>query len=221
MRLILVRHGQTPSNVAGLLDTAPPGPGLTDLGLRQAAALPGALGRKQIDAIFASNQLRAQQTAAPLATARGLDVGVLSGLREIAAGDLEMAADADSIHRYIGTLWSWLDGHLERRIPGGPNGFQMLERFDAAIDEIVAAVGGNGAAVAMSHGAAIRVWAASRARSADSDAPDGQRLGRHLDNTGAVELRRGARGTWTIVSWRSEAIGGKALDAATDSGPTT
>ncbi len=221
MKLILVRHGQTPSNVAGRLDTEPPGPGLTDLGRRQAAAIPPALGGQSIDAIFASNQLRAQQTAAPLATARGLDVGVLAGLREIAAGDLEMAGDADSIHRYIGTLWSWLDGDLERRIPGGPNGFQMLERFDAAIDEIVATVGDDGAAVAMSHGAAIRVWATSRTMSTDPDAPSGRRLDRHLDNTGAVELRRDARGSWTLVSWRSEAIGGKALDAATDSGPTT
>ena len=39
MRLTLVRHGQTPSNVLGLLDTAPPGPGLTDLGQLQAASV--------------------------------------------------------------------------------------------------------------------------------------------------------------------------------------
>ena len=31
MRLVLIRHGQTPSNVCGLLDTAPPGPGLTHI----------------------------------------------------------------------------------------------------------------------------------------------------------------------------------------------
>lgn len=214
MRLILLRHGQTPSNVAGVLDTAPPGPGLTDLGRRQAAAVPEALAAQPIDAIFASNQLRALQTASPLADARRLDVAVLSGLREIAAGDLEMAGDADSIHCYIGTLMSWLDGDLARRIPGGPNGFQMLERFDAAIDGIVREVGGAGSAVAVSHGAAIRVWATSRAVSGPD--PD---LHRHLDNTGAVVLDRAAAGDWRVVSWSSEAIGGKALDAATDSGP--
>ncbi|MCM1975585.1 histidine phosphatase family protein, partial [Streptomyces sp. G1] len=37
MRLLLVRHGQTPTNVDYLLDTAVPGPGLTELGLAQAA----------------------------------------------------------------------------------------------------------------------------------------------------------------------------------------
>ena len=29
MRILFVRHGQTPANVRGLLDTAAPGPGLT------------------------------------------------------------------------------------------------------------------------------------------------------------------------------------------------
>ena len=35
MRLLLIRHGETPGNVLGQLDTAHPGPGLTDLGERQ------------------------------------------------------------------------------------------------------------------------------------------------------------------------------------------
>ena len=35
-RLHLVRHGQTPSNVAGALDTALPGAPLTELGREQA-----------------------------------------------------------------------------------------------------------------------------------------------------------------------------------------
>ncbi|POC80683.1 histidine phosphatase family protein, partial [Vibrio vulnificus] len=43
MRLILIRHGQTESNVHRLLDTAMPGPGLTELGQQQAAGLVSAL----------------------------------------------------------------------------------------------------------------------------------------------------------------------------------
>jgi broad specificity phosphatase PhoE len=54
MRLLLVRHGQTPSNVRSLLDTAVPGPGLTELGERQAAAPPEALAGEDIDALYAS-----------------------------------------------------------------------------------------------------------------------------------------------------------------------
>ncbi|MFI5427738.1 histidine phosphatase family protein [Aeromicrobium sp. UC242_57] len=39
MRLILIRHGQTPANVDGVLESTVPGPGLTELGLEQAAEL--------------------------------------------------------------------------------------------------------------------------------------------------------------------------------------
>jgi probable phosphoglycerate mutase len=229
VKLILVRHGQTPSNVAGLLDTAPPGPGLTETGLLQAEAVPAALAAQPIDAIFASNQTRAQQTAAPLAIARRLEVSVLAGLREVGAGDLEMAGDADSVHRYIGTLISWLDGDLRSRIPGGPNGFDFLERYDAAVatiaDGIIGAAGPNGVAVAVSHGAAIRAWAAIRA--ANPLATAGPGLGhRHLDNTGAVMLEGDGNGAWQVLDWRTEAlgsavVGGGTLDQPEASGPAT
>lgn len=87
MKLWLIRHGQTPSNVLGLLDTAVPGPGLTDLGLEQAAAIPDALRDQQLSTVFASSQTRAQLTAAPLAADRKLPVQVRPGLREVSAGD--------------------------------------------------------------------------------------------------------------------------------------
>ena len=43
MRLLLIRHAQTPYNITGALDTAYPGAELTELGQRQARALPGGL----------------------------------------------------------------------------------------------------------------------------------------------------------------------------------
>ena len=72
MRVLLIRHGQTPANVAGSLDTTLPGPGLTDLGLAQADAIPEAVGGEEIGAVFASRALRAQLTATPLAQSLGL-----------------------------------------------------------------------------------------------------------------------------------------------------
>ena len=53
MRLLLIRHGQTPANVLGQLDTARPGPGFTPLGERQAAMTPRALRERQIAAVAA------------------------------------------------------------------------------------------------------------------------------------------------------------------------
>nr|WP_284288846.1 histidine phosphatase family protein [Angustibacter aerolatus] len=91
MRLILVRHGQTPSNVQRLLDTAVPGADLTDLGRQQAERVPTGLADEPVEAVYASTLVRTQQTAGPLAAALGLDVQVRDGLREITAGDLEPA----------------------------------------------------------------------------------------------------------------------------------
>lgn len=90
MRLYLIRHGQTPSNVQRLLDTGEPGPGLTELGRQQAEALPEALAGAGIEALYASSLVRTQLTARPLADALGLEPAIRPGLREIGAGDLEM-----------------------------------------------------------------------------------------------------------------------------------
>src|SRR6478609_3341624 len=144
MRLLLIRHGETPGNVLGQLDTAHPGPGLTDLGERQAAALARSLANEQIDLLFASSLVRTQITAAPLAAARGLDVEVLEGLREIEAGSLEKLTDRESHLRYLRTVFAWAAGDLDRRMPAGPSGHDFFERYDASIARIAAAAAGGG-----------------------------------------------------------------------------
>src|SRR5690606_5754760 len=82
MRLTLIRHGQTPSNVRGLLDTGAPGPGLTALGAAQAAALPRLLDGSPIDGVYVSTLIRTHRTAEPFAAARALDPVELPGVHE-------------------------------------------------------------------------------------------------------------------------------------------
>ena len=55
------------------------------------------------------------------------------GLREIAAGELEMLGDEASIRRYLQTIGAWMSGDLELRMPGGPPGAEELDRFDAVV----------------------------------------------------------------------------------------
>lgn len=217
MRLILIRHGQTPSNVLGLLDTAPPGPGLTDLGFEQAAAIPQALAGERIDAMFASNLTRTQLTAAPLARARGLAVPVRDGIREVAAGDLEMRGDLDAVHAYLAVVGQWLDGRVDVRMPGGAgeSAVEVLGRFDSVVDEAATAVPVDGTAVLVSHGAAIRIWAAARS----DNLPDNFGAVNNLRNTGVVILDGEPGSGWTAVSWTDAAIGGPALDDPGESGP--
>src|SRR3978361_2126362 len=97
MRLLLIRHGQTLANVLGQLNTRKPGPGLTAIGEKQAAAVPGALQDEQVGAVFASTLIRTQITARPLSEELGVPVTVLDSLREIEAGDLEDLTDAPSV----------------------------------------------------------------------------------------------------------------------------
>ncbi|MCX4574647.1 histidine phosphatase family protein [Streptomyces sp. NBC_01571] len=213
MRLILVRHGQTPSNVEFLLDTATPGPGLTALGEKQAAALPQALADEKIDALYASTLTRAQLTAAPLAAARGLEVRVREGIRELSAGDLEMLrGDTKEARAYLTTAFAWASGETALRMPGGESGTEALGRFDAVVAE--AAESAAGAVAMVSHGAAIRVWTAARARNVEVSFATGHRL----DNTDVVILEGSPEDGWTAVSWA-----GTPLDEAAsgrESGPT-
>ena len=200
MRLLLIRHGQTPGNVLGQLDTAHPGPGLTDLGLQQAAALAETLREESIEAIYASTLVRTQLTAGPLSNRRRLDVEVRSGLHEIEAGELESRSDRESIRRYLETVYAWGLGDLATAMPGGPDGHAFFGRFDAEIAGISAS--GAQVAAAVSHGAAIRVWVASRARNiSPSFAAENA-----LDNTGVVELEGSATKGWTLLKWAGRSL---------------
>ncbi|WP_018571754.1 histidine phosphatase family protein [Streptomyces sp. PsTaAH-124] len=198
MRLLLVRHGETPSNVASLLDTAAPGPGLTALGTRQAAALSEALADEDIEALYASTLVRTQLTAAPLAAARGLGVHIRDGIRELAAGDLEREpGDTQRGRLYLRTVLAWADGERALRMPGpgGESGTEVLARYDAVVAE---AAGSGARTVAMvSHGAAIRLWTAVRARNLDADFA----AAHPLRNTGVVVLEGSPGDGWRALSW--------------------
>jgi probable phosphoglycerate mutase len=189
MRLILVRHGRTASNVGFLLDTAEPGADLDDGGLEQAASLVERLSHHEIEAVYTSNLVRTQQTAGPIARARGLELQVLPGLREISAGDDELSPDAT---RYIGTLVAWGEGNPDARIPGGENAHEFLARFDAAIEHIASA--GHEVAMVVSHGAALRVWSIVRVRGF------AEALGKaHLDNTGVIVVDGSLAEGWELA----------------------
>jgi broad specificity phosphatase PhoE len=200
MRLFLIRHGQTPANVLGQLDTKHPGPGLTALGLEQAARIPHLLQRETIDAIFTSTLQRTQLTAQPLATDRMLQLRIAEGLHEIEAGSLEGLSDHASVRTYMETVFAWGAGDLHVRMPGSTTGHTFFDRFDADIDAAVA-TGADSAAI-FSHGAAIRVWAAARSRNVPPEF-----AGSHdLVNTGVVELHGSQQDGWTLVNWAGIAV---------------
>ena len=212
MRLLLIRHGQTPANVRGALDTAAPGPALTELGRAQAAAIPDAVASERIDGIYASRLVRTQQTAAPLARVRGeMHRVVLPGVHEIQAGDLEGRTDKESVRAYLDVIWAWGGGDLDVRLPGGADGHELYGRFDADLARVAAEQDRDATVAVFSHGAAIRVWTAGRATNIDPEFPGRQ----HLDNTAVVALNGSPSEGWRLTHWAGEPLGGEALNDPT------
>lgn len=206
MRLLLIRHGQTPHNVMGALDTAYPGAGLTPLGEAQAAAIPDALREHRVSRVYASSRVRTQLTAAPLARRRGLEVVVRDGLEEIAAGDLEMLSDAASVQAYAGCVGEWLHGALDRRMPGGTTGLEFYERYDAALRAIVEDHAPDDTVAVVSHGAAIRAYTALATA---LDPAVSMEL--RIMNTGMSVLDGDHATGWTMTRWSTDPLGGAEL----------
>jgi broad specificity phosphatase PhoE len=208
MRLLLIRHGQTQPNVDEVIDTRIPGPELTPLGTRQAAALPEALAGEDIGALWISSMVRTHHTAEPLAKAYGLVPVQRHGLHEIQAPDWELSGDPQHIDVYYDVVLSWARGALERRMPGGETGHEFFARFDAVIDEAVRTGRQEGLSVVavVAHGTAIRCWTARRTDNLDAAALEE----RPLDNTGVVVLDETAEGAhrWTCRSWMGEPASG-------------
>lgn len=212
MELLLIRHAQVEPNVTGVLDTSTPGPGLTDLGWRQAAALTRVLRDIDIDEVYASTMVRTQQTGEGVARQRGQMLRVRDGIREVEAGELLMRDDESAFEQYLDTAFRWAAGDLGARYPGSEDGAAMLARFDEVVDEVAS---GDGRRVALfSHGCAIRVWAA--ARTVNLSAEDA--AARELRNTGIITVR-GARGRWEVVDWVDEAMTDRLASDAGESGP--
>ena len=207
MRLLLIRHGQTPSNVTGAIDTAHPGAPLTPLGEAQARAVPVALDGVRVDAVHASTLVRTQLTAAPLVEARGAALEVHDGFREISAGTLEMRTDEEAVRSYATCVAAWMWGDLDRTMPGGSTGHEFLERYDAAMDAALEGHGDDATVVVVSHGAAIRVWTTHIARMDPAVTTE-----LRMPNTGMVVLDGAPGRGWVVEQWPTEPLGGARLE---------
>ena len=189
-RLILARHGQTDANVTKELDSRPPGRPLNELGPAQAAALGQRLADERITAVHASTATRAQQTAAPVAAARGLDVQVVEGVHEVFCGDLEGRSDDDARAQFDRCYQAWWNGDLDAHLPGGESARDLRARYVPAVRALTD--GASDTVVLVSHGAAIRLAAAALlGETAET---------KYVPNTGLVILRRTTSG-WALEHW--------------------
>lgn len=206
MRLLLLRHGQTPSNVAGALDTSFPGAGLTELGHAQARAVPGALREEKIAGIHVSRLIRTHETAAPMSATLGIPLQITEGLEEIPAGDLEMRLDEEAVGAYQDNQYRWGGRDFTHALPGGEDGHRFWARYTGALREIAGLYAEDATVAVVSHGAAIRVFSILAA-----GLPPATRYEHPLFNTGMVTLTGHPEQGWELRDWVSEPIGGAQL----------
>jgi broad specificity phosphatase PhoE len=198
-RLVLVRHGQSYGNVDKRLDTRPPGAELTPLGRDQArsfalsaASAPTLLGH--------SVATRARQTAAEISTQSGVAAHEFTGIHEVQVGDLENRNDEQAVEEFNRIYQRWHEGELGLGMPGGETGTDVLDRYLPVVTDLRMRYLDDhefkGDIVVVSHGAAIRLVAATLAGVEASFA-----LEHHLANAEAVVLTPITDGRWSCLHW--------------------
>jgi probable phosphoglycerate mutase len=134
LTLLLVRHGQSEWNAAGLMQGQTAHVPLTELGHQQAASAAAALAALTADgagpgALLSSDLRRAVQTAEHCATATGLVVRTSPALREQGYGVLEGRPS-----RELWDVVDWTDPHWSAE--GGESLAQLHDRVARFLGEL-------------------------------------------------------------------------------------
>ena len=148
--LILLRHGRSSANAAGVLAGRTPGVELDESGRAQAAGLVGRLTGVPLAEVVCSPALRCEQTVAPLLADRGLTAVTEQGLAEVDYGSWTNRALAD-----LGKepLWRVVQAHPSAAV--FPDGEGLAGMQSRAVE----AVRRHGARIAAEHGPRA-VWLA-------------------------------------------------------------
>ena len=131
--LILLRHGRSTANNEGVLAGRTPGVVLDEQGQAQAEALVERLAQLPLAALVSSPLQRCQQTLAPLAQARGLEITVDDRFVEVDYGEW-----TGRELRKLGkeSLWKVVQAHPSAAVfPGGEGLAALQARAVAAVRE--------------------------------------------------------------------------------------
>ena len=190
-RIILVRHGRTKDNERRVFQGQKGGP-LDDVGQRQAVLAAGRLGNKEIDAVYASDLIRASETARILATPHGLVAELDPRLREVDVGGWSGLGTDEIRVQFPEEYSAWNRGDDVRR-GGGESYADVAIRMEQAIDERVKLTPRT-TMLFVSHGGAIRAYVA-----------------RVTANTGISVLERSSKGARLVVYNDTAHLGDVAL----------
>jgi 2,3-bisphosphoglycerate-dependent phosphoglycerate mutase len=152
-RLVLLRHGQTAWNaeqrIQGQLDVP-----LDATGEWQAQRVAKGLAHEDFAAMYSSDLLRTQQTAAPLTLINGLKVGLDTGLRERGFGSFEGQTYQDIDMRWPEHARRWRERDVHYQPGGGEDLLSFNERSVSTVLKLAAAHVGQTIAV-FTHGGVL------------------------------------------------------------------
>lgn len=153
-RVYLIRHGETEWNSTLKFQ------GITDIklsarGRRQAASLAARLTALKPEAFYASDLVRAYETAKIISSQHGMPVETVPGLRELNFGAWEGLTIAEIQKLFADEIKQWWDNPFSIRIPGGETYSELIERSVNSMKEIVAKHS-DGQVVVVCHGGPIR-----------------------------------------------------------------
>ena len=133
-QLILVRHGETEHNLAGIVQGWSDSE-LSERGRQQVARLAERLKTFEADAIFSSPLQRAMTTAQRIAGATGLEVRTLDGLREMNYGRWEGQSFLD-IRKTDESIYRRWVADSSFACPEGESHDDVLARIRGALDSL-------------------------------------------------------------------------------------
>lgn len=160
--LYLARHGETDYNRQAIVQGRRINSHLNATGRAQAAALARRLADVSLDAIYASTQTRAIETAEAVAAQHpGIAVMPVPDLEEMSWGTLEGEPASDYTRQVFEDIYArWAAGDYDARVPEGESILEVQRRALRAYRHILAAHPG-GTVLVVAHGRLLRVLLAS------------------------------------------------------------
>jgi 2,3-bisphosphoglycerate-dependent phosphoglycerate mutase len=193
---ILVRHGQSEANAAGIVNGDPSVPyGLTDEGRRHATALGEALAGQRIDLCMVTEFLRTRQTADLITRGRDIPRLLVPELNDPVFGALE--------GRPLAEVRAWLVEHGPAARPaGGESRVESVARYRAGYRRLLARP--EGVVLVVAHGLPITLMRLAEQEGRIPLTLEGIPPG-HAEpvRLGPDQLRRGLE---VMDAWAAEAV---------------
>ena len=138
MKIYFIRHGESEANIAKMYNSRDENiHGLTNNGREQIKRSAHEISNVKFDGFFASNLLRARESADIISEKIGKKYEVYHDIREIDMGFIEGTSGFSADRAYREVLCKWLsEGDVDARVEGGESCKEIRERFQTFIKKI-------------------------------------------------------------------------------------